>query len=677
MGDEKPVEQPAEKPVEVPEPAPGDDYIEQLACVVNQFNAPIYADGAEFGVGPQRPARVKAATGKLDDTGVRAELFHYVAPACYDTALGALRRDHVVGLHGGRGTGKRSGAMALLREVTSGPLYLLSPMNRLKSLAEREYTAGCGYIVADRIAERRAADADFTWRTVRDRVRDQRAYLVVTTITAAGPGEVDAVAQVPWEPPDPRRVLRARLTSIEDADEVSEQVLRAWPDGGQLTDLVAVAADLDSGMTVEEALSKLDGSLHDRVRAWFDEDRDERDYLAVAALAFLDGARQRTFESALGKLEATLAETVLGGEPEVLERSRPELLRQHRLKLYADDGLIKVERARSDGVARHCPRFREPRYRRFVLAELWAREEAPFWDGVCAWLDEVMPQEGLRVAAGLAELARYAFDEVDDILAPWADGRRGWSGQTTATHVLWLLSYDEALAPEALQLAAQWAGRGTPAERWTGAVALSGELGARYPHEAANRLWQLVLQSHTVTGDAHVALAGLFVTLTRRTEDAGVVLTLLDGKLRRLAKPGATPEYARAATRAILAVLSARDRLSARHAATAYLCRAGDRAAPVEGRLWAAVLRNRPTRKRALTVLRSALDDLKQLSDDPVAIATSLGLAISAALPPGEADLLRTDFAALEARTHKDSSPLVEHLLAAISHLHREAAVLP
>ncbi|MGK3207596.1 hypothetical protein [Amycolatopsis sp. MEPSY49] len=670
-------EEPAKKPAEVPDPAPDHDYTEQLAGAVNQFNGPIYADGAQFGLGPQRPARVKAATGKLDDSDVRAELSHYITPASYDTALGALRKDHVVGLHAGQGTGKRAGAIALLREVTDGPLYLLSPMNRLKTLAEREYTAGNGYIVADRIAERKAADVDFTWRTVRDRVRDQGAYLVVTTTTPAGPGEVDAVAQVRWEPPDPRRVLRVRLAGMEGADEVVEQVLRAWPDGGRLTDLVAVADDLGDGTPVAEALPKLDASLQDRVRTWFDEERAERDVLAATALAFLDGARQRTFESALGKLEVKLAETVVGGEPDAVDRPQPELLRQHRLKLYAQDSLIKVERVGSDGVARHCPRFREPRYRRFVLAELWAREEAPFWDGVAAWLDEVMLDEGLRVAAGLAELARYAFDEVDDILAPWADGQRGWAGQTTATHVLWLLSYDEALAPEALQLAAQWAGRGTPAERWTGAVALSGELGARYPHEAANRLWQLILQSHTVTGDAHVALAALFVTLTRRTEDAGVVLTLLDGKARRLDNPGVKPEFVRAATRAILSVLAARDRTSGRYAATAYLCRAPDRAASIEGRLWAAALRNRPTRKRALTVLRSALDDLKHLCDDPIAVATSLGLAISAALPPGEADLLRADFAALEARTHKDSSPLVEHLLAAISHLHREAAALP
>jgi hypothetical protein len=670
-------EEPAETPAEVPDPAPGDDYTEQLTGAVNQFTGPIYADGAQFGIGPRRPERVKAATGKLDDADVVAELRGYVPPGCYDTALGALGKDHVVGLCGEQGTGKRAGATALLRDVTQGPLYVLSPMNRLKSLAEREYTAGSGYIIADRIAERKAADVDFTWRTVRDRVRDQGAYLVVTTTTPAGPGEVDAVAQVCWEPPDLRAVLRARLTGRADGEEVIEQVLAAWPEGGRLRDLVVVADDIVDGTPVAEALPKLDASLQDQVRAWFDEERDERDYLAVTALAFLDGARQRTFESALTKLEAKLAEAVVGGEPDPAERAQPELLRRHRLKLYAHDSLIKVERVGSEGVARHRPLFKEPRYRGFVLAELWAREEAPFWDGVSAWLDEVMPQEGLRVAAGLAELARYAFDEVDDILGPWAGGRRGWSGQTTATHVLWLLSYDEALAPEALQLAAYWAGRGTPAERWTGAVALSGELGARYPHEAANRLWQLVLQSHTVTGDAHVALAGLFVTLTRRTEDAGVVLTMLDGKLKRLAKPGATPEYARAATRAILSVLSARDRISGRHAATTYLCHAPDRAAAVEGRLWAAALCNRPTRKRALTVLRAALDDLEHLCEDPVAVATALGEAISTALPPGEADLLRTDFAALEARSREDSSPLVEHLLAAIAHLHREAAALP
>src|SRR5207248_10147315 len=111
--------------------------------------------------------------------------------------------------------------------------------------------------------------------------------------------------------------------------------------------------------------------------------------------------------------------------------------------------------------------------------------------------------------------------------------------------------------------------------RWAGAVAFSGELGARYPHEAANQLWQLIMQSHTVTGEVPSALGGLFARLANRSEDArdaGIVLTLLDAKLTRLARPGAKPEYATAAVRAILGVLSARHTRSGCSASFAYLC---------------------------------------------------------------------------------------------------------
>ncbi|MGW4057194.1 hypothetical protein ACWEGE_02885 [Amycolatopsis sp. NPDC004747] len=646
-----------EEPAEKPDAAFGDDCSEQLARVVNQFNAPIYAAGAEFGAGSQGAAQVKAAIGKLDDTDVQTELRYYVSPACYDATFSALRKDHVVCLYGDRGTGKRSGAVALLRELTAGPLYVLSPMHKLKSLAEREYMAGSGYIIADHIAERRSADADFTWRTVRDRVRDQGAYLVVTTVVAVGTREVDAVAQVRWESPDLRRVLRVRLAGLEDAEEIGERVVRSWPDGGRLTDLVAVAGDLTEGMTVDEALPKLDASLQERVRAWFDEYRDERDYLAVTALAFLEGTRQRIFESQLGKLEAKLAEVLLE-ETDIVEKKRG-LFRQNRVALYARENLIKIAKVGSDEVVRQCPVFREFQYRRFVLEELWFREDESFWGGISAWLDEVIPEEGLRVAGGLALLAKCALDEVVDILAPWADGRRGGPGQATATHVLWLLSYDEELAPEALRLAAHWAARGSPAERWTGAVVLSGELGARYPAEACNRLWQLILQSHTVAGNPNAALAGLFVTLSRRAEDAGVVLTLLD---RKLAKPSVAPEYARATIRAIFSVLSTRDRNSGRHAATAYLCRARDSAAPIQGRLWAAVLTDKATRTRALKALKVALSDLKHLCDDPGSVATLLGRAILVALPPEVGDLMRADFAEFRIRTRTGSFLLAQHL---------------
>jgi hypothetical protein len=291
--------------------------------------------------------------------------------------------------------------------------------------------------------------------------------------------------------------------------------------------------------------------------------------------------------------------------------------------------------------------------------------DAAFWDAVHDWLPEVVRDHSLEVAHGLTDLAKSAFDEVDGVLWPWADGKRGWPGQIAATYVLWLMSYDDTLAPEALQRATRWA-NGSPARRWTAAVAFSGVLGAHYPHEATTRLWQMIRQSDEVAGDAYLALAELFLTLTEETSDGGLVLTLLDNKLGQLKKQNAPPRLRKATMTAILAVLSARQWRTRHSAAIAYLCERPEKAG-VLGRLWAAAVRNRPTRLRALTALRDGLKDLKEISDEPNEVARQLGVALSNSLPADEHQPLRHDLAALEARNRKDASELVEQLLAAIT----------
>jgi hypothetical protein len=227
------------------------------------------------------------------------------------------------------------------------------------------------------------------------------------------------------------------------------------------------------------------------------------------------------------------------------------------------------------------------------------------------------------------------------------------------------MSLDDTLAPEALQRATRWA-NGTSARRWTAAVAFSRWLGVRYPHEAAKREWQLIRQSQEVAGDAYLALAELFCTLVEETDDAGIVLAMLDTKLAQLHKKGTAPRLRKITMNAIVHVLSARQWKTKRSAAMAYLCVRREKAG-VLGRLWTAAVRNHPTRQRALIALRDGLKDLREMSDEPAEVARELGVALSNSLPTAEHRQLRRDIASLNARYRKDASPLIDQLLDAIT----------
>ncbi|PZS28725.1 MAG: hypothetical protein DLM61_14270 [Pseudonocardiales bacterium] len=643
---------------------------EKLNHTIINFNGSVRAEGSTFGVSNENAAGRRRATGKLDHTDITEALRVYVTPHRYDDAVAALAADHVVVLEGRLGNGKRTGAIALLRELTDRPLYVLSPVISLKQLAERDYKRGCGYVVVDRKTEELTDETDFTWRTVRDRVRDDGAYLVVTTTATAKKNATEAVQHVPWEQPDLNNVLRAYLVGVADVEQLIDAVSGDLPDGCRLADIVELAARIASGEDPKAALCHFDASSEEYVREWFDKGRTRREVLEVTALAFAVGSNVRTFEPLLTRLEGKLAtsmpvETSLDDSPKL-----EETLPYRRRALVADDGLIGIDRVVSDGATQRELVFKVSSYHRYVLIELWERMEVAFWDALHEWLDEIVQDEhGLQLADGLAKLAEIAVDEVSHVLESWSDGARGWLAQTAATYVLWLMSYNEALAPVALDTAIRWISRGSPAQRWTAAITFSGELGVRYPHEAANRLWHLITQSHTASGDVFLALSELFATLSGGTQDAEIVLTMLDGKLTRFDRPGANMQLRAATISSVLAVLSARTH-TGRSAAFAFMCEFPDKT-DILARLWAAVLRHRPSRLRAITALRNGLNDLQTLSSEPVEKARLLGEALANALPPGEHESLHGDFANVQAHHRKDAVPLVEDLLAALARIHQ------
>ena len=142
-----------------PDKAAGEDDQVLQETVINfaQFNSNFTAPGAMFGEGgPQTTSRRKA-TGWVDAAEIDSTLKFFVHPRPYfDRAAAALEDDRVVVLTAPSGSGKRSGAIALLQGFAEGGrdrCVVLSPDLTLEELAKRNFKSGLGYVLLDRVNE--------------------------------------------------------------------------------------------------------------------------------------------------------------------------------------------------------------------------------------------------------------------------------------------------------------------------------------------------------------------------------------------------------------------------------------------------------------------------------------------------------------------------------------------
>ncbi len=631
------------------------------------FNGTTKIEHATFGAqsAPVRPtSTLTSATGRVGDDDLSAALGRFVRPACFDTGLSRLAHDRLVVLCDLGDTGKRSSALALLREVTDGALYMLSPGISLDELAEYDYEPGCGYLVVDRVVDQEVKETDFDWRVVRDRVEDRTCHLVVTRPARLSGAE--QFGHLEWSPPDAARVLRAHWPHPWP-DEHAEALGDALASIDRVRDVVGLAGQLAEGKSPDAAIAHLDTRVRAEVEEWFDAEPDRRRVLEVTALLFTTTLDERTFEAALSRLRRALAEYLPEPKPAEEEGTEEPHLPQLRKKLL-ENTLVGIETVRTDLGTRRAMKFAKPEYPRHVAAQLWERMDVVFWDAVDTWLDQIVvrrPYE-VSVAEGLAGFATTALDEVLPVLDRWARGARGDAGQRTAVFVLYFMAYDDSLAPTALRIATDWITRGKPTHRWVAAMAFIGGLGVRYPHDARRRLWQVCAQSHTVDGEVEQVFGELFTTLVRDTDYAHLVLNFLVAKVERFTRPGARPAMRNVAVRTALAVLEAEDVTTRRSSVLTYLSEFPDRVGLV-ARLLASVLVHRPIRLRAIGALRGLLEDLAKNDKRARERAEALGEALRAELPPDEHGSLDEDFRIVAARKKDtDIRSLVDAILDAL-----------
>lgn len=667
--------------------------------VYNNFYGPQYHGRAHFGIATaERPGRARA-TGLLDGDEIDALLRSYIRPDCFDDAASELSRTGIVVLTGPQGTGKRSGAVALLRETVgpSADYVVLSPDIGLDQLAERTFDAGVGYVVLDRTgtaatagsagsaattADAAGPSSDFDWRRVRDQLRRHRAHLVITTVHGVAGRSPKAVRHLAWRPPVLDKVVRARLVQARIPQEVVDRAVAGIPPRCPIAVVADAAQRIAAGADPDQAWKEHSGSAPQAVQEWFgaEEERSLREIAEVTTLAFAPGIGRRAFESLQDLLERLLGPVYFtpdatpgttadgaaapdgagqaaapeGQDPQQRRRARPV----DRRRSLSRNALITTEMQVYGATTREVMVFADSELRRWVLQALWRDHPTEYWDAVRHWLEALVdadpdPALQLSIASGLTLLGHIAFDEVvQSYLDPWARGESGETGQTLAVYVLWYMCLEETQAAAALTLARTWAQSLHPTLRGTALIAFSGQLGVTFPTDAVKWLWAVLrtsaLENQEEREHGLRAWAQLFLTLVDCQEDAGIVV---DALAHRIRKERRTRSAAYSATGLLvletsLWIFTATERLSGRPAVARYVADRPEEA-DVVAELWAAVLCYRPLRRSALSALLVTVRGLHAVTSDPTAAAARLGRALAAALPQVEHPLLKSELGRL------------------------------
>ncbi|MFJ4201635.1 hypothetical protein ACIP2Y_18655 [Streptomyces sviceus] len=606
-----------------------DDLRRVHQLVNNNFYGVVDASQAAFGFGA--PSSPGLAPGTIEPEERDHALRFYVPPQpCFDEALGHLNEAALVVLTGQDNCGRGAGSLALLRKILGGKAKLrsLSPANALAELAaSRDLKPGQGYVILDYVGELRPeAVQAYEIGRLSEELRRKGSYLVITAGDAARRRLALRDHCVPWQAPDPVELFdhcRGILPPVGLAPEIEKELLARIREQRRPADVVAAA----SALSCEGPTTALD-TLRDRdrelVQEWFGKRPSADDLLALAALAFLEGIPERTFEKECAALVAHVRNWERSGETPVAEPDGSTgapltgaVAKQSRA-LWRERavGLVTTEHrpAPSRDVGRSERRvvFTSPRIRALVIAELHDLYGYELWYPLRRWLGELALLGDLdtrtEVARGVALLARYALVEVDEnLLKVWSEGIT--SQRVTAALTLGFMCDVEHLAPQALNIVQSWLDNSGPGRAVTAAMALTGRLGSLYRLQALNWLWFLTHRGERIAFSARRSLVLLLQTAEHDPERVLFTLRYVRTVIAQAA-PGTRERSI--ALRTAVQLLEA-TRLEASAPVTAALLRTVPDSARHLGSLWADVLHS-SNRSRGVGALCRTL---VQLRDDP------------------------------------------------------------
>ncbi|MFF7737456.1 hypothetical protein [Streptomyces sp. NPDC007984] len=629
MGPDKPYERRGE-PDEREEDDRGYDDLRRVHQLVsNNFYGVVDASGAAFGFGAA--ASPGLAPGTIEPAEADRALRFYLAPQpCFDEALGQLREDFLVVLTGQDNCGRGAGSLALLREILGdgAKLRSLSPANALADLAaSRDIKPGQGYVILDYVGELpdRAVQAYEVGR-LREELRRKGSYLVLTAADTTRRRLALRDHCVPWCSPDPVELFehcRKTLPHAPLTPETGRELLERVGEQRRPADVVAAALVLPQE-GAEKALDILRDRYRERVQEWFRQQPSADDLLPLAALAFLEGVPERTFEKECAALAAHVRDWEQSGERPAAEadeeaRTPPggAVARQSRARWKERAaGLVTTEhrpgRGRDAGRSERRLVFTSSRVRELVIAELHDLYGYGLWYPLRLWLGDLALQGDLdtrtEVARGVALLARHALVEVDEhLLKVWSEGLT--NQRVTAALTLQFMCDVEHLAPQALNIVWSWTDNRGQGRAVTAAMALTGRLGSLYRLDALKGLWFLAQRGERIAFSARRSLVLLLQSAEHEPERALFILRYVRTVIARTGTGSRERSIALHITVQLLEAV----RLETAEPVTAALLRTVPDSARHLGSLWADALHS-GNRSRAVGALCRTL---VQLRDDP------------------------------------------------------------
>ncbi|MBV9012032.1 MAG: hypothetical protein JO272_08270 [Pseudonocardiales bacterium] len=668
-----------------PNEAEAREWHRQAQFVQEQFIYNFYgttnAQGSQFGY--QVSSSIRRMASKLSSTEVTTQLRYFVPTTSVSAAVTTLSERHLVVLRGAEGSGKWTGALAILRKVVGESQFVTSlpPSYTIADLADYDrYQRGHGYVIQNCISECAGGSVQqFDTDQLRRKLMESGAYLVVVGNFGPRDRHLGSLV-VDWVRPDPVEVFDARLrvsaAALEPAerDRAYERV-RKLP---QLRDVVAFAERILAGTEVDTAFQALDAAEEKQVTAWFDGKHATREILSVTALAFLYRIPELEFQNMLARL-VELYEAPAEGIPRQTNRaSITDVLPQCSGNVADERALALDEMVRVSGdagVGERRRRFKSDHYREQVITELTERYGFELWVPLRKWITEAakLPSAEARqqLALGVALMCRHAPDEVEWLLEQWADGLA--TERLTATYVLsWMCVPNLLLDAVALQITVRWTVNKGARRATTAAMAFGGALGIRYQSEVLRQLWHLVLRAESVSKTAGEAMAVLLRAAVADPEGDATVVDFLCSELRRLLEQhvggrATDPLYRRIrkALSAVLTVLSVFPDDRSAEPMTAVILRTWPAATPQLGKLWAEVLRSAPHRRTAIDALRDTLNALAGDGSSRNAVR-ALGEAVRTHLSDEDCRILHRNLATALAECATASPLLATTLLDAL-----------
>jgi hypothetical protein len=642
--------------------------------VVNQFLAETTTSGSNFGIASEfRESRGSTApreTGPMQEADIARSVERFVEPSCFSAALVVLQNRSVLVLRGPAGTGKRTGALALLRYGTQRrSVTVLSPGLSVEELRRYEYKEGRDYLILDRPGGKDdPATFTYHWEELAKDITLAAARLVLTTTVSSR--EFPDEFAVNWEAPGSAELIDRYISDPETAVLVRQAAGDAGP-----RDIARLAEELERSddVAIDTVLER---AGLEAITRWLDGDPAESDVLLAVSVSFGDGLTETECEEMLAQLEEAVSSGRPSTDHEQSERLPEPVLRQRRRdRLVAVPMLMREPSAASVSAAIEEPSltFTSSAARRRTLEQLWDRYDVGLWGAVRRWLDAAIEvaddRRTMTVTAGLALLARAAPEYVlISFLQPWAS--RGHNSRRAACYVTWHAAYDDAVSSWALDCALGWVRSSDVNTKRTAILCLAGPIGTRYPAEAIRRLWRLAQEPSGLGREARDAV----VTLTRNAALSGVAdLTPLRYIAAQLTN-GSRGRADRFETALQVADLLVTANDTDGRSLGAALAKTPGAAASL-ARIWAVVLVHRPHRRSALDGLARALVVLGPAEGGLDAIK-ALGSPLLTHLPAAEQQLLRHELPSRLAGTRAEtgsSKAIVSALLEAGARFNSDA----